>query len=110
MENANMALGIWMVICILILIASIPLYFLPSIVAGKKKHKNQTGIFVLNLFLGWTLIGWVGALVWAVTESEEKNIEIKGNKYEDLERLQKLKESGAISEEEFNAEKDKILN
>lgn len=39
MENANMALGIWMVICILILIASIPLYFLPSIVAGKKKNK-----------------------------------------------------------------------
>ena len=31
-------------------------------------------------------------------------------KYEDLERLQKLKESGVLTEEEFNAEKQKILN
>ena len=110
MSNANTALGIGMIFCILLLIASIPVYFIPSIVAGKKKHKNQTGIFILNLFLGWTLVGWVGALVWAVTETDEEKIETKGNKYEDLEKLQKLKESGAISEEEFNIEKDKILN
>ena len=31
-------------------------------------------------------------------------------KYEDLERLQKLKESGILTEEEFNTEKQKILN
>ena len=31
-------------------------------------------------------------------------------KYEDLERLQKLKESGILTEEEFNVEKQKILN
>ena len=38
-------------------------YFLPTICAGK--NRNQTAIFVLNLFLGWTLIGWIVALVWA---------------------------------------------
>ena len=27
----------------------------------------RLAIFVLNLFLGWTLLGWVGALVWAAT-------------------------------------------
>lgn len=31
-------------------------------------------------------------------------------KYEDLERLQKLKESGILTKEEFNVEKQKILN
>lgn len=31
-------------------------------------------------------------------------------KYEDLERLQKLKEDGILTEEEFNVEKQKILN
>ena len=31
-------------------------------------------------------------------------------KYEDLERLQKLRESGILTEEEFNVEKQKILN
>ena len=42
------------------------IYFLPFLVAYN--HKNAVGIFVLNLFLGWTLIGWVGALIWAVTK------------------------------------------
>src|SRR5215472_16652098 len=41
-------------------------YFLPTIIARKRHHRNIQGIFVLNLLLGWTLIGWVGALVWAV--------------------------------------------
>ncbi len=41
-------------------------YFIPSIVG---KHKTNAGaIFVLNLFLGWTFLGWVLALVWACTK------------------------------------------
>ena len=43
----------------------IPLYFLPSLLARKKRQ--WTAIFALNLLLGWTLLGWVGALVWALT-------------------------------------------
>jgi hypothetical protein len=42
-------------------------YFIPAIVAGARKHHNAGAIFMLNLLLGWTLIGWVGALVWACT-------------------------------------------
>ena len=43
-------------------------YFFPSMVASIHKHPNQLAIFTLNIFGGWTLIGWVGALVWAVTK------------------------------------------
>lgn len=43
------------------------LYFIPAIVAGCRYHRQTMAIFVLNLFLGWTLVGWVGALVWACT-------------------------------------------
>lgn len=39
------------------------LYFLPSIICPSYK---LAPVFVLNLFLGWTLVGWVAALVWAV--------------------------------------------
>jgi hypothetical protein len=39
------------------------LYFLPSIIGRNKA--DATGIFLLNLFLGWTFIGWVIALFWA---------------------------------------------
>jgi len=40
-------------------------YFIPTIV-GRSKD-NIAAIFALNLLLGWTLIGWVVALVWALT-------------------------------------------
>ncbi len=54
----------------LILIALLVLvYFLPAIVASGKK--NSGAIFVLNLLLGWTFVGWVIALVWALA-SEKK--------------------------------------
>jgi uncharacterized membrane protein YbhN (UPF0104 family) len=47
-------------------------YFLPFIIALARKHVDSTAIFVLNLFLGWTFFGWVGALVWAVKKFEVK--------------------------------------
>ena len=46
-------------------------YFLPSIIAMKRGTDHAAGIMLLNLFLGWTLIGWVAALVWAVSDSTE---------------------------------------
>jgi len=41
------------------------LYFLPFFVACVRKCKAFAGIAVVNLFLGWTLVGWVVALAWA---------------------------------------------
>jgi RsiW-degrading membrane proteinase PrsW (M82 family) len=45
----------------------VTLYFLPSIVAASRKKQNTTAIFAVNFFLGWTFLGWVVALVWALT-------------------------------------------
>jgi Superinfection immunity protein len=42
------------------------MYFLPSIIALVRSKRDITAILLLNLFLGWTFIGWVVALVWAV--------------------------------------------
>ena len=42
------------------------LYFLPSIIALARNKRDITAIVLLNFFLGWTAIGWVIALVWAV--------------------------------------------
>ena len=44
-------------------------YFLPSIVASSRKHHSAGSVFVLNLFLGWTFIGWVVALAGPVAAS-----------------------------------------
>ena len=47
--------------------AGIGLYFYPAITASAREHPNQTSIMVLNLLLGWTLVGWVVAMVWSVS-------------------------------------------
>lgn len=51
-----------------ILMLIIP-YFIPSIIAFSKKHYNATGVLLLNLFLGWTLIGWIAALIWSFSNA-----------------------------------------
>src|SRR5437764_12610093 len=45
----------------------LPLYVLPTILAWKKTHRMP--ILLLNLLLGWTLLGWIGALVWALNDT-----------------------------------------
>lgn len=42
------------------------LYFLPAFIAWYRKHPNVTAITALNLVAGWTFVGWVVALVWAL--------------------------------------------
>ena len=51
---------------ILVLLIAVGIYFLPSIIGYNKKNANA--ICMLNLLLGWTLIGWVVALIWAMTK------------------------------------------
>jgi len=45
------------------------IYFLPSLVAVARHTHNATGIFLLNLFLGWTGIGWIIAFILALCSS-----------------------------------------
>lgn len=49
------------------------LYFLPACVAGFRKHPQIVPITLLNVFVGWTFIGWVVALVWSSTNFSAKN-------------------------------------
>jgi hypothetical protein len=48
------------------------IYFLPAFIARKRNNPNATAIFVLNLLLGWSLIGWLIALVWAFSGENRK--------------------------------------
>jgi T4 superinfection immunity protein len=54
------------VVAIVIIVAPL-LYFLPGIIAFRRHHHNAVAILVFNLLLGWTFLGWVIALVWALT-------------------------------------------
>jgi hypothetical protein len=43
-------------------------YFLPAIIAYARSKRDAVSILVLNLLLGWTAIGWIVALVWALKQ------------------------------------------
>ena len=55
----------------LLLIPFGAIHFLPTILAALRNSRSVVGIFLVNLFLGWTIIGWIVALIWAL-QSEPK--------------------------------------
>jgi len=48
------------------------LYLLPTIVAVVRLHHQTLAIFLLNMFLGWSALGWVVALIWSATRVEPR--------------------------------------
>ena len=52
---------------VIVAVVFLAVYFLPWIVAANRGHRNTVAIFILNLFLGWSFIAWIIALVWAFT-------------------------------------------
>jgi RsiW-degrading membrane proteinase PrsW (M82 family) len=56
--------GISAIIAILV---SIVVYFLPTIIALLRKKQNPLVVVLINIFLGWTFIGWIVALVMSFT-------------------------------------------
>jgi hypothetical protein len=54
---------------LLIFICCLIPYCLPIIIGINRKHSNLTPIILVTLFLGWTGIGWLVALIWAFTDN-----------------------------------------
>lgn len=46
------------------------LYFLPSLIGWNKR--NYSAIYALNFLLGWTVVGWIVALIWALVKDEQR--------------------------------------
>ncbi|MBN1325876.1 superinfection immunity protein [Candidatus Falkowbacteria bacterium] len=44
------------------------IYFIPTFQAINSHKKNKGAIFALNLLLGWTIIGYIVALIWSLTK------------------------------------------
>jgi hypothetical protein len=109
-------------------------YFLPTIIAILRKKHSAGGIFVLNLLLGFTVIGWVVALIWSLSADARETTVIVNNappppppqshgytnvtlkkpveqqdKYDQLRKLKQLFDDGVLTEEEFNRQKATIL-
>lgn len=61
------------IIGLLFWILILGIYFAPALIAKSRKHHNLTAITVTNLLLGWTVLFWVFALIWAFTSPVLRN-------------------------------------
>lgn len=52
---------------VLMLLAVIVLYLLPLLVAWRRRHRSLAAIGFVNIVLGWTLLGWLWAMIWSLT-------------------------------------------
>lgn len=53
------------------LIVALIIYLMPYIVADLRQTHNRNGVLVINLFLGWTVIGWLVAFFMACGSRSE---------------------------------------
>ena len=100
---------------VLFYLSLVALYLLPIYEASKRRHPSIVPISLIDIFLGWTVVGWIAALVWAVRRPEpaaasEDNendpyvVVEEPSRYpansaaESLRELAKLRAEGTISE------------
>lgn len=48
-----------------VFLAAVMLYLAPSIIADAREREDAFAVTMVNILLGWTVIGWFAALVWA---------------------------------------------
>lgn len=46
-------------------VVALLIYLLPSIIAFNKHKRSAVLICLLNIFVGWSFVGWVIMLIWA---------------------------------------------
>lgn len=106
-------------------VALAALYLLPIYEAAKRRHPSILPISLVDLFLGWTVVGWIVSLVWAVRKPEPVRPTDENSPYEIVEEpasrypanstaealrdLAKLRAEGAITEEEYTAAKARVV-
>ncbi len=56
---------------LLLMILFIP-YWIPTIIAFVRTHPSRNGILALNFFFGWTFVGWVVSLAWALSDNSAR--------------------------------------
>jgi hypothetical protein len=54
-----------------LIIVGFTLYFIPAVIAFFRVHPNRVPIIIINIFLGWTLIGWVVSLAWSCSRIDD---------------------------------------
>lgn len=121
-------------------IVGVLILFLPAFIAFRRQHPNKWAIAVVCLAFGGTIIGWFGALIWALhavhqspdgARGGESGLNIFGNDkvkviveppatvtapagFDDiasrLKRLEGLLDAGALTAEEYEAVRASLIS
>lgn len=104
------------------------IYLLPAVIAFHKEHANRWVILLLNIFFGYTIIVWLGCLVWSlklihdsgdnrggasglnIEYGDNLNIVRKIGPVSELVALKQLFDDGVVTQEEFDTQKRKLLS
>jgi hypothetical protein len=96
------------------LLITMPIYMLPSIM-GRDKNKFNS-ILLLNIFLGWTVIGWGLLLVWALKTDKDplrvyrsKTLDCCPKIEAELTKLKNLFRAGEITKDDYHQETSKLI-
>ncbi|WMY12435.1 superinfection immunity protein [Paraburkholderia phenoliruptrix] len=59
---------------IVTVVIALALYFLPAILADRRKRVDVLTLALFNACLGWTVLGWLLALYWSLQPNPPKNL------------------------------------
>lgn len=103
-------IGPWELILIVILLSFL---LLPVFIAFKRDTVNKKVISAISILLGWTGIGFIAALLWALIDTPAANQRINHTNsvipVDELKKYKQLLDDGVITQEEFDAMKQKLL-
>jgi len=54
------------------ILIGIPIFIAPTVIAFWRQHPSRLAILALNFTLGWVVLGWVLALVWALADTHPR--------------------------------------
>ena len=70
----------WSALWLIAFLPFLAVYFLPTIVAFVRGHQNRVAICVINLFLGFTFVGWIVCMIWHLRMSSVQRLNAPSRK------------------------------
>jgi hypothetical protein len=71
-------------LALLVLVAFLACYFLPTLIAAIRGKLGTGGVFFVNLFLGWTVVGWFVSFIWACSGRTESDNAVEAKRHAEM--------------------------
>ena len=59
-------------------------YLMPTVIALLRDKRGAVGVTLVNVFLGWTVIGWFLAFIWSCSGKTRANDRLEAKRHQEL--------------------------